>query len=99
MRLVNVLISGLLLTTATVNASAATPTQTSFDALYQEAKEAREQAAQVGGEWRDVGKMFADTKQAADAGDMSKAQQLVGLTKTHNKLGNQSAAHLTQETT
>ena len=76
MRLVKALIWGLLLTTATVQASAATATQESFDTAYKEATEARMQAAKVGGEWRDVGKMLANAKKAADAGDMDKAARL-----------------------
>ena len=91
MRPVNLSISGLRLTTATVNASAAIPTQISFDALYQRAKEAREPAARVGGEWRDVGKLLADAKQAADAGDMNKARQPAEPAKTHSKLGYRQA--------
>lgn len=91
MRLVKPLIWGLLLTTATVQASAATPTQESFDTVYKEAMEARMQAAKVGGEWRDVGKMLADAKKAADAGDMEKAMRLANTARDHSRLGYQQA--------
>ena len=87
MRLAKSLVWGLLLTTATVPAFAATPTQESFETVYDEAKEARMRAAQVGGEWRDVGKILADAKKAADAGDMDKAVGLATMARDHSELG------------
>jgi hypothetical protein len=49
------------------------------------------QAAAVGGEWRDVGKMLADAKKAADAGDMDKALRLATTARDHSELGYQQA--------
>ncbi len=85
------LFTGLLLTTATVQASSASTAQESFDTTYTKAKEAQTQAAAVGGEWRDVDKMLANAKKAADAGDMDKAVTLADTARVHSELGYQQA--------
>jgi hypothetical protein len=88
---VRITASGLLLASATVQTSAATPAQEAFDTLYRQAEQAHLQAAAAGGEWRDVGKMLAKARQTADAGDLDEATRLASSARIHSELGHQQA--------
>ena len=61
----------LLLGFGTVSASE------EFTAAWDAADAARKDAASVGYEWRDTGKILGKAKAAADEGDMDKAMKLV----------------------
>jgi hypothetical protein len=65
--------------------------QAEFEQQYAAAEQARQQAAAVGGEWRDVGQMLADAKQAADSGDFAKAVALANAARVQSELGQQQA--------
>ena len=85
------LISALALTALTLTA-AADETQESFDAAYQAAQEARQNAAAAGFEWRDTEEMLEDAKQAAADGDFDTAVTLANDAKIQGELGVQQAA-------
>ena len=59
--------------------------------LIEAAKTAQQQAASVGGEWRDVGKMLEQAEHAANSGNLEKAKQLAELVKLQSELGYQQA--------
>lgn len=48
-----------------------------FTAAWDAADQRRQDAAAVGYEWRDTGKILGQAKDAADGGDMDKAMKLV----------------------
>ena len=54
-----------------------------FNVAWEAADAKRKDAAGVGYEWRDTGKMLADAKSSAEAGDMEKAMKLVA--KAHEQ--------------
>jgi hypothetical protein len=65
--------------------------QSSFDACMAKAKEARQQAASVGGEWRDVGKFMKQARQAADGGDWEAAMKKCRKAELQSRLGYEQA--------
>ncbi len=54
-----------------------------FTAAWDAADQRRQDAAAVGYEWRDTGKILGQAKDAADGGDMDKAMKLVA--KAHEQ--------------
>ena len=62
-----------------------------FEAAYETAEAQRKEAAAVGYEWRDTGKMLKQAKQAAAAGEMDTAMQLVA------QAGEQAADAIAQQ--
>ena len=83
------LLGSLLLSGAAAQVSATS--QSDFERIYTEAEAARQQAASVGGEWRDVGKFLSHAKKAAAAGDLSKANMLANRALEQSHLGYQQA--------
>lgn len=65
----------------------------SFDAAYQAAETARQQAAAAGYEWRDTSKLLSEAKDAAAAGDYAAAVKLADEAKLQGELAVQQAAH------
>ena len=65
--------------------------QAEFERTYADAEATRNQAASVGGEWRDVGKMLSEAKKAAAAGDLKKANDLATRALNQSQLGHQQA--------
>lgn len=55
------------------------------------AKQAAKQAASVGGEWRDTGKMIKQAEAAAAAGDTKKAMHLAEMAAAQGRMGYEQA--------
>jgi len=79
----------LMLMAAT--ASAASPDRAAYDQVLAKAKDAQQQAATVGGEWRDVGKMIKESESAAAKGDYPKAVELASEALAQSELGRDQA--------
>lgn len=62
-----------------------------FERLMTEARQAREKAASVNGEWRDIGKFLEQAEQAATKGDFTTAKRLAAKAKRQGKLGYKQA--------
>jgi hypothetical protein len=57
-----------------------------FEAAYQSAEKAREEAAAAGFEWRDTGKILAQSKDLAEAGDYEAAIKLANRAQQESDL-------------
>ena len=61
------------------------------NAMIKSAEAAREKAASVGGEWRDVGDMLKSAKTLAGAGDFDKAMEVASAAKFQSEKGYEQA--------
>jgi hypothetical protein len=61
------------------------------NAMIKSAEAAREKAASVGGEWRDVGDMLKSAKTLAGAGDFDKAMEVASAAKFQAEKGYEQA--------
>jgi len=62
-----------------------------YEQAVKDAKAAIKQAASVGHEWRDSGKILKNAAKAADAGDYAKAIKLANEAKREGELGHKQA--------
>jgi hypothetical protein len=67
------------------------PDAASFEEAVTAAEAARKQAASVGGEWRDTGKLITKAKAAAEKGDFAKAIELATTARKQGELGYQQS--------
>ncbi len=67
------------------------PDAASVDAAITAAEAARKQAASVGGEWRDTGKLIKKAKAAAETGDFAKAIALATQARKQAEAGYQQS--------
>jgi len=77
------LLVGLAMTSSADDSSAG---KESFEAAYQSAEKAREEAAAAGFEWRDTGKTLAQSKELAEAGDYEAAVELADRAQQESDL-------------
>ncbi len=63
----------------------------SFEEAVTAAEAARKNAASVGGEWRDTGKLIKKAKAAAEKGEYAKAIELAETARKQGELGYQQA--------
>ncbi len=66
--------------------STASADETSFNASYEAAEEARKKAASMHNEWRDTGKMLKKAKEAAGKGDYETAEKLANKAKLQGEM-------------
>jgi hypothetical protein len=77
------LLVGLAMTGSADDSSAGTE---SFEAAYQSAEKARKEAAAAGFEWRDTGKILAQSKELAEGGDYEAAIKLANRAQQESDL-------------
>jgi hypothetical protein len=62
-----------------------------YEEMLRAAEAAQKTAAEVGGEWRDVGKLIKAAKAAADSGAYGKATALANKARQQSELGYKQA--------
>jgi hypothetical protein len=62
-------------------------TKQDYEAALTAAKSAQQEAAAVGGEWRDTGKMLKEAESASKSGDYAKAVKLANQAKLQGEAG------------
>jgi hypothetical protein len=85
-------IAGMTLLASWATASAGVDLKADFQTSAQQVKQAQQQAASVGGEWRDSGKLMKKAREAAAQGDYAKAITLAERVRQQYQLGYQQAA-------
>lgn len=73
-------------------ATATSGAEAEYERALAEAEAARKEAAAVGGEWRDTGKLIKQAEQAAAKGDFEQATQLAERAAFQGRMGKQQAA-------
>ena len=77
----------LLLSVTFMSADVFAETEMEAKAMLKEAKGNRAKAAEVGGEWRDVGKMIKKAKKALKKGDYKRSVKLAKRAAEQGQLG------------
>lgn len=72
--------------------AAASAAEADYQAAMAAAMAEQKKAAEVGGEWRDTGKVIKQAESAAAAGDFAKAKQLADQAADESRLGREQAA-------
>ena len=95
--LASLLVSGALLSGCASTGESQTaaaevnPLQQEYEQAMSAAKAAQKQAASVGGEWRDTGKILKQAEQSAKTGDYEKAIKLCNKAKFQGEVGYEQA--------
>ena len=81
------IISAFAMASTFATSSFAEENADTLKAATEAAKAAQKAAAEVGGEWRDIGKFLKKSEEAAAAGDFEKAVKLAKKAEEQGKLG------------
>ena len=90
-RMLSVMVLAGLLATGCTTMATSEPTQADAEAAIAAAEAARANAASVGGEWRDTGKMIKSAQAAAKKGDFAGAVKTANKAQRQGELGYEQA--------